>query len=101
MALMPRIRVQADVESAELAPVLAELSLLAERIGVPNAMDIVVEEIAELEGLYDLVVATFERAALAQTVTVQRHNCPHVAGFEEPSWTACTDAAYDYRETVI
>jgi hypothetical protein len=101
MALIPRVKVKADIEHPALASVLADLEPFAARFGVGVGWNMTTADAHTADRLFDVTVAHLRRANLPQPIVVHRHNCPHVAGFEEPTWTACTHPQYGYQETVI
>lgn len=102
--LVPRLKVQADSERAEVAAVLDAFAHYAERLadGQNGGVDCHAMDSYAMDRLQQVLIAQFRRAPnVTERVVVQRHNCPHVAGLAEPSWQACTSAPYDYSETVI
>ncbi len=101
MALVPRVKVRAEIDHPEMASVLEDLAPFADRFGAGVGWNITTADAHAADRLHDVMVAHLRRATLSQPVVVHRHNCPHVAGFEEPSWTGCRDAPYNYTETVI
>jgi len=101
MALVPRIKVAADTEHPSVAAVLVDLDLFAERFNAGPGFDMRTTDAHAAERLHDNTIGRLRRADLTVPVIVKRHNCPHVAGLEEPTWTRCTDAQYGYSETVI
>ena len=101
MALIPRIKLQADIEDPAIAAVVDEIGATTERLGAGSGFDMVSSEVTEIDGLYDLVLGILERAVLTKPVVIQRHDCPHVLGFEEPSWTNCTDPQYNFTSVVV
>src|SRR3990167_9032453 len=105
MALIPRIKLQANVEDdLSVSAAVAELGLIAERTTNDDGnggVDFIITDTSDTEGLYDLVLASLERAVLTSPVILQYHKCPHVSGFEEESWMNCTDAQYEFSSVVV
>lgn len=99
MALIPRIKIAANLETPEGVAVLAQLALFAERLGTGLDRECIAHDRRDAEAMHDLMRAALRRANLSSVV--HRHNCPHVPGFEEPSWTACTDPAYGFTSEVV
>ena len=105
MALIPRIKLQANVEDdLSVSAAVAELGLIAERTTDDDAnggIDFIITDTSDTEGLYDLVLASLERSILTSPVIMQYHRCPHISGFEEESWVSCTDPQYEFSSVVV
>lgn len=101
MALIPRVKIAGDIETPDVASVVDVLGLVGERLGITGVgpHEVIAKDPREAEAIWQLFKASVRRANLS--VTIHRHNCPHVAGFEEPSWVACTDPQYGYEVEVV
>lgn len=96
MALMPRVKLAGDLETPEMVSVIDILKLYGERLGVGlKGFEAIAPDTRDAEALWHLFKAQIRRANLS--ITIHRHNCPHVPGVEEPTWTACTDPQYGYE----
>lgn len=105
MALIRRLIVQADddIDPVELASARADLLLYAERMGVDvrGGFDVALPDSRNGHAFRDLMLARLRRVALASPPILTQHDCPHVPGFEEASWTRCDEPLYAFTATVI
>lgn len=101
MALIPRVKVATDVDAPDVAAVLSVLTAFSERFNAGPSFDMRSTDAHAVEQLTDVMIAHLRRTPLSVPAVVKRHNCPHVSGLEEPSWTACTHPQYGYSETMI
>jgi hypothetical protein len=101
MALIQRVKIRADMEDPSIQAVTPDLDQFAERFGAGLGSNVTTSDAHAADRLLDVMIAHLRRANLPIPVVVHRHNCPHVAGSEEATWTACTHPQYGYQETVI
>jgi hypothetical protein len=100
VARIPRIKFTGDVETPEVSSVIDLLKLFGERLGTGlKGHEAIAHDSRDAEAMWQLMKAQIRRANLS--VSIHRHNCPHVPGFEEPSWVACTDPQYGYEIEVV
>lgn len=101
MALVPRVKIDGDFEKRpELSGLLTVLALFGERLGTTGpqgAHEAIAQDAREAAAMFDVMRGHAQRQNITG-VRVHQHRCPHVRGFEEGSWTACTSSAYGYVE---
>ncbi len=99
MPLIPRIKIADALETPEGIDLLVVMTLFGERLGTGQGREVIAHDKRDADGMHDVLRAHLRRANLS--AVVHRHNCPHVPGFEEPTWTACIDPAYDFTAEIV
>lgn len=102
MALVPSLKVRLpDPVPADVSDALEALQQVADRLGHPVGWLMRSTDANDIDRAFGLAVAMLRRWRLSSPISIHRHNCPHVAGQEEPTWTACTSPQYGFEEVVI